>query len=222
MDNKSNCKTCRTGVKWISAFSLLLILAAIVYVAYLIKTGQYSKVMNSVQQLGILGIVAGIFIQAVLNMLPVPGEFSALLLLEVYGPVWGGVYAWIGGIVGSIGGLYLTRWVAKPHVAAVKPALDKMEEWLGRYGDLGLLMIRFVPFVPYHVVNYAAGLLKVGLWGFAWTTAVGILPYSIAMSCLYAGMRSSPWVWALVLGIGIAAAAWLFFFRRKNVVLDRK
>ncbi len=169
------------------------------YYFYLLKTGQAQELLKSIQNLGVSGIIIGIIVQTVANILPVPGEFISIALMEIYGAFWGGVYAWIGGVVGALGALFLTKWIARPffgHMA--QPFLEKMEEYMQRNEIFGLLMIRFVPFVPYHFVNYAAGLLEVKIWNFTWTTGLGILPFTIALSGIYAGVRNGSLIWGII------------------------
>jgi uncharacterized membrane protein YdjX (TVP38/TMEM64 family) len=205
--------------RYISIIGLLVIAGVIAYYIYLLRIGEAQRLMNSIRHFGTAGILIGIMIQAILNMLPVPGEFTSIILMEIYGPVWGGLYSWIGGVAGAIGGLYLTRWIARPIFGKmVQPYLSKVDEWLKKREAIGLLLIRFVPLVPYHFVNYAAGLLQVRLWGFVWTTGLGILPYTVAMSGLYAGIRRGSLIWGII-GCGIflflAGISW-YVKRRKQ------
>ncbi|WP_223067952.1 TVP38/TMEM64 family protein [Paenibacillus caui] len=209
----------RKAMTCFSIISLLAIVGVIGYYLYLLYNGEAQKLMNSIRHYGASGAIIGISIQTILNILPLPGELTSILLLEIYGPVWGGLYSWIAGVAGSVGGLYLSKWIAKPFFGKmVEPYMSKVDEWMRKHGGLGLLLIRFVPLVPYHFVNYAAGLLQVKLWGFLWTTGLGILPYTIVMSALYAGIRWGSILWGLI-GCGmlllLSAAGW-YVKRRKQ------
>jgi uncharacterized membrane protein YdjX (TVP38/TMEM64 family) len=187
----------------IKVFSFLIIGCLIGYYIYVVHTGEAQNILDHIRNLGVLGCIIGIAVQTLTNIIPVPGEFISIALMEIYGPVWGGLFAWIGGITGAVGALYLTKWIAKPFFANMaQPYLEKMDEFIQKREHVGLLLIRFVPFVPYHLVNYAAGILNVKLWGFIWTTAIGILPFTLAMSALYAGLRHGLWMWGSV-GLGI-------------------
>jgi uncharacterized membrane protein YdjX (TVP38/TMEM64 family) len=193
----------RSYTRYISILGLLFIAVVICYYIYLLRIGEAQRILKSIRNFGFAGILFGITMQTIVNMLPVPGEFTSIVLMEIYGPIWGGLYSWIGGVVGAVGGLYLTRWIAKPFFGKmVRPYLDKVDEWIKKREDMGLLLIRFVPLVPYHFVNYAAGLLNVRVWGFVWTTGLGILPYTVAVSGLYAGIRRGSIVWGIT-GCGI-------------------
>lgn len=210
--------------RYISIIGLVLIGGIVAYYIYLLRIGEAQRLMNSIRHLGYPGILMGIILQAIVNVLPVPGEFTSIALMEIYGPVWGGVYSFLGGIIGAVAAMYLTRWIAKPFFGEmVKPYIDKVEEWVKERETFGMLLIRFIPLVPYHFVNYAAGLLKVKFWVFVWTTALGILPYTIAMSGLYAGVRHGSLKWGIFGGLiflGLTGISWTAK-RRKQKALSK-
>lgn len=202
----------------LSIAGLILIIAIIAYYIYLLRIGEAQRLMSSIRNFGYAGIFIGIAFQALVNILPVPGEFTSIALMEIYGPIFGGLYSFLGGIIGAVGGMFLARWVARPFFGEmVKPYIAKVEEWLKKRETMGLLLIRFVPLVPYHFVNYAAGLLNVKFIGFIWTTALGILPYTIAMSGIYAGIRNGSRMWGMIgLGIFIVLAGISWITRRRK------
>lgn len=206
-------------LRWISILSLLFVVGVTGCFLYMLHTGEAQKLMNLIRHLGSSGVLIGIAVQTFLNLLPLPGEFTALILMEIYGPFWGGVYVWISGMLGAIGGLSLARWIARSTLGGVVHAsLGKVEDWAKKRGDFGLLLIRFVPLVPYHLVNYAAGLLRVRFWGFVWTTALGLAPYSIALSGIYAGLKEGSILWGAI-GCSIflvLAAVGLILKKRKQ------
>lgn len=184
---------------------------------YSIHTGQAGRLLASVHHLGLLGVVAGIALMALFSIIPVPSEFVSILLMQVYG-VWGGIlYSWLGAIVGAMATLYMARALARPlamrfagkYVRWIKP-------WLERRGTAGLLLVRLLPMVPYHVVNYAAGILDVPLLPFAWTSALGLIPFQAALASVYSGYQYGSWL-MYILGGGflvlLVVLGWVF--RRK-------
>ncbi|WP_079910989.1 TVP38/TMEM64 family protein [Paenibacillus sp. 32352] len=210
-----------TRTRLISVISIVLILAVIAFYLYLLHIGAAQRMLRSIRQMGVPGILIGVVIQTIVNILPVPGEFTSIVLMEIYGPVWGGVYSWVGGLLGAIGAMYLAKWITRPFFGQLaRPFLDKVKELLHKQETFGLLLLRFVPLVPYHLVNYTAGLLQVKLWVFIWTTAVGILPYTIAVSSLYAGVRQGSLKWGIIGGVVFVAlyAIGLYVKKRKETV----
>jgi uncharacterized membrane protein YdjX (TVP38/TMEM64 family) len=178
------------AVRHLSIGSLTLFLLLTGLYIYFLHTGAAKEWLASIRHLGFFGILLGIFIQTIVNAIPAPGEFVSIFLIEVYGAVAGGFYSWIGGILGAVLAYHLSNWIARPFIEPLaKPYLEKVDQWLQKQGDIGLLLIRFVPLVPYHFINYAAGILRVNIKAFIWTTALGILPFTISVSSLFAGLR---------------------------------
>ncbi|MDR0269721.1 VTT domain-containing protein [Paenibacillus sp.] len=179
---------------------LLAAVVVVIYGIYFLRTGEMKHSIETVRHWGFPGVCAVVIFQILMNMLPLPGEFTAVIMLEIYGPVLGGIYAWISGLMGAVLGYYLTWWIDRAFLGKkINPYLKKMEGWVHQHERTGLLLIRFAPFIPYHFVNYAAGMLKVSMKSFIWTTGIGILPHAVAMSLLYAGVRKGSLTW-IVLG----------------------
>lgn len=187
----------------ISLVGLIMVVIAIVVYIYLLKIGVIQHTLKNVQQLGVWGVLIGIITQIIVNIFPVPGEFTTYLLMELYGPVLGGAYSWIGGFLGAIGGYYLSRWLINPYKGSIQNNnFKKIKRYVGEQKAFGLLTARLVPFLPYHLINYASGILKVDIKIFIWTTMIGLIPYHIAVSGMYAGMKKGSIVWGIV-GIGL-------------------
>lgn len=183
-------------LKWLG---FLLLTGLAMYIIHLLRTGDAERIIALIRQYRFLGFIAVLLFQTLVNILPLPGELTAVMVLEIYGPYWGGLYLWAAGIAGAIGGYWLARSFSSFFAGTrVEPYLAKMEDWLGASEFKGLLFARFVPFIPYHAVNYAAGLLKVKLFGYVLTTALGVLPHTAAMSVMYTGFRKGSLLWAVV------------------------
>ncbi|WP_419881989.1 TVP38/TMEM64 family protein [Peribacillus sp. B-H-3] len=184
---------------------------------YSLHTGTAKVWLQSIHHLGVFGIILGIIIQTIVNVIPVPGEFVSLFLIEIYGPLAGGFFSWLGGILGAILAYHLSSWIARPLLEPMANSyLAKTDQWLQKRGDFGLLIIRFIPLVPYHFINYSAGILRADKKAFIWTTALGILPYTISVSTLFAGVRHGKWI-PFLIGIGL-----FIFLSILTMVLKRK
>ncbi len=166
-----------------------MVVALVFVYFYFLHTGRVHAIMRTVHGLGLLGVAFGIALMALASVLPVPSEFLSIFLLRFYGVIWGTLFSWVGGILGAVIALYASRWLARPIVErAAGRYLHKVQPWISDHGTFGLLIARFLPFVPYHLVNYAAGILRVRLWAFIWTTAVGTLPFQVALAGVYYGV----------------------------------
>ncbi len=58
--------------------------------------------------------------------------------------------------------------------------LNKFNKDIDRYGKNYLLTMRLIPIFPFFFVNIAAGLTKVSLMTFIWTTSLGTIPGTFA------------------------------------------
>lgn len=209
----------KNSFKW---FGILLLTG--IYSVYLLQTGDGEYIIAWIRHYRFLGFVAVFLFQTLLNMLPLPGELTAVMVLEIYGAYWGGLCLWASGIIGGIGGYWLARSFTSYFAGTrVEPYLAKMEDWLGTSEYKGLLIARFVPFIPYHAVNYAAGLLKVNLFRYMLTTAVGVFPHTVAMSAMYAGIRKGSLLGAVIgciLLIILAGLSW--YVKKRSSVKSRE
>jgi uncharacterized membrane protein YdjX (TVP38/TMEM64 family) len=87
----------------------------------------------------------------------------------------------------------------------VEPAaLASAEERIAGAGVGTLLALRVIPIIPYNLVSYAAGMFRIPLGRFTWTTVVGLAP-QLAVTT-YAGSQAvelsitDPRLWAIALG----------------------
>lgn len=110
-----------------------------------------------------------------------------------------------------IGSCLLAYWLARrfgDRIAnrLVEPeALDRLRDWAADAPVPVLLAVRSIPVVPINLVSYAAGLARMPLWRFTWTTAAGLTPqFGLP---IYAGSQArevaltDPTIWG-------AALAW--------------
>lgn len=202
------------SVKW---FGFLMLIGLVIYIIHLLRTGDAERIIALIRQYHILGFVAVLLFQTLLNVLPLPGEITAVMLLEIYGPYWGGLCLWASGIIGATLGYWLARSFSSYFAGTrVELYLVKMKDWLGTNEFKGLLFVRFVPFIPYHAVNYAAGLLKVKWLGYVLTTALGVLPHTVAMSVMYTSFRKGSLFWVVIGSMIFVIFAGLSWYLKKR------
>ncbi|KYP79518.1 TVP38/TMEM64 family protein [Ferroacidibacillus organovorans] len=176
-----------------------------------------------IQSLGTVGIVVAILLMAFFCVIPVPSEGLILVNMEVYGVLWGLVYSWIGGVVGAVVAMYLTRWIGQGFVRRLIPSerQRQVDQWMAKRGTFGLLALRLTPF-PYHALNYAAGLLNVRFFPFLWTTALGIIPFDIWMGGFFVGFSHGviPAIISVLAAV-VLLGGFSFLFRGKLVSVFR-
>ncbi len=153
------------------------------------------------------GLVVVVALMVLHCFVPFPAEILALCAGAVYGTVWGTAMVWLGAMIGAGLSFGLSRWLGRPFVGAVlgAGANAKLDRWTEELGPATLLIARFIPVIAFNLINYAAGLTRVGWGTFLWTTGLGILPLTILMVWMGARMMDLTWPWLIaVSGAGIA------------------
>ncbi|MFZ5953533.1 MAG: TVP38/TMEM64 family protein [Candidatus Dependentiae bacterium] len=108
---------------------------------------------------------------------------SALLTLLggfLFGVIPGALYANIGATLGATISFLSVRYLFghflqkkyERQLATFNQAFHEKGWWY-------LMMTRFIFVIPFFVINILAGLTKVPLWTFVWTTSLGIIPSSL-------------------------------------------
>jgi uncharacterized membrane protein YdjX (TVP38/TMEM64 family) len=96
--------------------------------------------------------------------------------------------------------------------------LARAEALVDRGGAGVLLSLRVIPLIPFNAICYAAGITRVPLGRYAWTTVVGILPLTVLVAYLGSRLRSpdftDPRIWLLIVVIVGTVIAGSRFRRR--------
>ncbi len=172
----------------VSSIGLFLFGIFLLFVIYYLQRKYHFS--EAIRAWGWIGIVASILLMALLCIIPVPSEFLLLMNMNVYGIVWGIIYAWIGVLLGTVGIFLMARYLGRPALENFIPPdrFEQVESWVKSKGSIGLLMARLLP-VPASVINYVAGVLKsVHWWDYLWTAAISMIPYYCAAALIYFGV----------------------------------
>lgn len=170
----------------------------------------FAKVAQYVQASGQWGMAISIGLMVAHSFLPLPSEPIALANGMIYGTVTGSLLTWIGAMLGAQAAYWPARTfgrvVIMRHVAPER--LTRMRQWINSNGVVALLGMRLIPVISFNLVNYVAALADVPWWTFTWTTAIGILPFTVLLVVMGQNASSlSTEIWVL-----IAAAAALFLW----------
>jgi uncharacterized membrane protein YdjX (TVP38/TMEM64 family) len=141
------------------------------------------------------GQIAVVLLMVVHSFVPFPAEILALCAGAVYGTVQGTALVWTGAMAGAALSFGLSRWLGQPFVHAMlgPRGRARLERWSAGQGAVTLLTARFIPVIAFNLINYAAGLTRVGWGTFLWTTGVGILPLTALMVWMGAHMVTLTW-----------------------------
>ncbi|AZV79760.1 TVP38/TMEM64 family protein [Parasedimentitalea marina] len=150
--------------------------------------------------------VAVIVLMILHSFVPFPAEILAICAGAVFGTLMGSLLIWMGAMLGALAAFGLSRRLGQQvvHGWLTPSQASRMSDWTQDRGVLALLISRFIPVIAFNLINYAAGLTKVPLWTFIWTTGLGILPFTVLMAYLGAQMKELSWTMLLtVSGVGV-------------------
>lgn len=157
------------------------------------------------------GPLAAILAMVLHAFLPLPAEAIAMVNGALFGLWLGTLLTWCGAMLGAVLSYGLARWLGE---RALRPWLARrhrpvLARWSHAPGPASWLFVRFIPVISFNLINYVAGLARLPFATFLWTTALGILPLTVATVMLGHRLRyCPPYVWALVAVAGFSAL-WL-------------
>lgn len=163
------------------------------------------------KSLGIWGPIAVIGLMIVHSFLPFPAEVLAVCAGAVFGTFLGSALIWVGAMIGAFLAFWISRWIG---YGAVRSWVSEknghtLDQWMNEQGAITLLVSRFIPLIAFNLINYAAGLTRVSIWTFVWTTGLGILPVTVLSA--YLGSHMMTLEWSVLLGLSAVSIVIVLF-----------
>lgn len=123
-----------------------------------------------------------------------------------FGTFWGGMLSLGSATLAAAISFWLARALGRGPVEALvgKAGLESADRWFERWGVYTVLIARLVPILSFDVISFAAGLTRMGFWGFLVATAVGAAPATFVYS--YLGGRAPQYVQVLLVAFGVVIA----------------
>lgn len=94
----------------------------------------------------------------------------------IFGWVLGGTYAVIGGVLGAAASFFVARFVGEGLLARFGKVGKMVAKQVDHAGFRSLLVLRFIPGIPFAVLNYGAGVCGVRFRDYIASTLIGIIP----------------------------------------------
>ena len=175
--------------------------------------GDSRELRRQLRDLGVGGVLVLLVVALSHAIVPFPTEIVTAAAGFVYG-FWLAVPLLLACWLASA---LLAYWLAerfgRPLAERLVGArrLERAETLMERGGAATLLSMRLIPLIPFNVICYAAGVTRVPLARYAWTTVLGILPLTVLVAYLGSRLESpdfTDWrVWLLVAAfVGIVVA----------------
>jgi uncharacterized membrane protein YdjX (TVP38/TMEM64 family) len=137
----------------------------------------------------IASVIAFIFIYIMVTGFSLPGALILTLAGGyLYKTLFAAVFVNIGATAGATLAFIFARYIAGTWIQKKYAGkLSSFNAELDRNGPSYLLTLRLVPIFPFFLINILAGLTRISLKTFVWTTSLGILPGSFVYA--YAGQQ---------------------------------
>lgn len=151
---------------------------------------------------------------------PLPAFLITIANGALFGFWWGMLLSWSSAMLGAALCFYIARFLGAKHVARIvsQPVINKTDQFIQKYGNYAILIARLIPYIPFDVVSYAAGLTRIRFIGFWLATGIGQLPATAVYT--YFGNRISIHTNLMLFGFGAAISVsiviWLMKIRRSS------
>lgn len=134
---------------------------------------------------------------------PLPAFLITIANGALFGFWWGMLLSWSSAMLGAALCFYIARFLGAKHVAKIvsQPVVNKTDQFIQRYGNYAILIARLIPYIPFDVVSYGAGLTRIRFLGFWLATGIGQLPATAVYT--YLGNKISTYTNLMLLGFGV-------------------
>ena len=177
-----------TLLSFVGVFLLLRFLGFDRYLSFEYVQESRELITNFVSTNYLLSISLYILIYIVVVLFSLPGAAMMSLLAGFAFGMSGVLFVNLGATTGSFGAFLFARFIFGDSLQKKYPEkLSKLNIEIETSGINYVLILRLVPVFPFFLVNLLLGLTKIRATTFIWTTALGIIPGSIAY--VYAGKR---------------------------------
>ncbi|MEZ5038825.1 MAG: VTT domain-containing protein [Saprospiraceae bacterium] len=190
-------------------------LATIVIIPFLIWgdwfMGMFSEegAVSRIEAFGNWAWLAGLLLLIADLFLPLPGTIIMSALGYLYGPIWGGLLAVLGGFLSGILAYGLCRMMGKKAALWIlgEKGLEKGEQVYNKNGGWIVAISRWLPVLP-EVIACMAGLNQMKSRPFIIGLLCGSIPLGFTFAYIgYAGLEHP--YWAMVISAGLPPVLWL-------------
>ena len=167
------------------------------------------QLQNALQGLGPLAVAGYIVLFTVLPAFFFPVAVLALAGGLLFGLLWGSVYTFLGAMLNCTVMFLIARGIGRDRIRnlvakKLSPVWQqRLSHMGGSRGALLLVVLRLIPAVPYNLINYAFGLTDMKLPTYLLSSAIGIIPGTLAF--INIGDKaldvSSPDFWIAIAGL---------------------
>src|SRR6185295_1823269 len=122
------------------------------------------------------GPLAFIVVFALGCVLALPASVFVIAAGFIWGWLLGGIYSMIAGLLGAVASFYVGRFVGEGLLDRFGKVGRAVARQVDHAGFMSMLTLRFIPGIPFAVLNYGAGVAGVRFRDYFFATLLGIGP----------------------------------------------
>jgi uncharacterized membrane protein YdjX (TVP38/TMEM64 family) len=122
------------------------------------------------------GPIAFILVFAAGCILALPASVFVIAAGFIFGWVPGALYSIVGGLLGAVASFYLARFIGEGFLDRFGRVGRIVAKQMDHAGFRYLLILRYIPGIPFAVLNYGAGVAGVRIRDFIPATLLGVIP----------------------------------------------
>ena len=192
-------------------------------IAFMFKSGDFTKVGNFVESYGPYAVLVSFMLMIFQSIAaPLPAFLITFANASLFGWWQGAILSWSSAMAGAAICFFIARILGRDVAIKLtsKKGIEQVDKFFTKYGKQSILIARLLPFMSFDIVSYAAGLTGMGFWEFFIATGLGQLPATIVYS--YVGGMLTGGARLLVTGLLILFALTILIFLIKQVYNDRQ
>lgn len=207
------------------ALSVLLVMFGVVIILVLIgqemlslQESEFHRFFQHLRESG-YGLPLTILTFVLAAFLGAPQWALIAGVIVAFGPVNGGIYAWIATMVSASLDFWLGRWMGAERLRRYGGELvNRIVRIVRRNGFVTSFAVRFVPTGPFVLVNMAAGVSRMTFPSFFAGTALGIIPKITIVALVGQGLISGgegKVVMTVFIGLALLLVGLMFLARKR-------
>ncbi len=169
-------------LRLVGRLMVLVLLAAGMIAVWLNRTAlEPNAIRTAIEAHPAIAPLLFLLLHIVASLLFVPRTLMGLVAGGVFDFWWGLLWAATGSVLGAVAGFLIARYVNSgvidlESLPKLGPVLQRAEAG----GWRAVTMLRLIPVIPHSFSNYALGLTRLSLGGYALGSLLGQLPMTIA------------------------------------------
>ncbi|MBI3597651.1 MAG: TVP38/TMEM64 family protein [Nitrospirae bacterium] len=183
--------------------------------------GRYAKpeaIRAAIQSVGYLAPLLYLLIYSIAPVFFVPGWIITIAGGLAFGPLWGTILTVVGATIGATLAFFVGRFLGRDFVTRLLKekfkTMDSLDEQAASRGFEVVFFLRLIPLVPFNVLDYMAGISKIGARDYILGTFLGIIPGTFAYVYLGSTLTHiDSWGFALAVGLLILLSLIPMFYK---------